>query len=208
MKKNAFTLIELLVVIAIIAVLASIAIPVYGAAQEKARATQDANNLRQLGIGITAYLNDHDDDFFAKASTGGSWAKQLRERYVPAWKAFHSPFDKRPQQETGTVPVSYGLNSKCFDINTSKFSAPSELIIAAPAVDPAPVVKFSGTSDKNVEVRADGGGAKKLGTHQSRNQINALFADTHVKSILYKDYATTAGEQGKRRWEPDSEKQQ
>jgi len=206
MKKTAFTLIELLVVIAIIAVLASIAIPVYGAAQEKSRATQDANNLKQLGIGITAYLNDHDDDFFNKASTGGSWSKQLRDRYVPAWKAFHSPFDKRPQQETGTVPVSYGLNDNCFNENTSKFSAPSELIIGAPALDPTSTVKFSGTSDKNVEIRPGGGGAKKQGTHQGRNQINALFADTHVQSVLYKDFSSTAGEEGKRRWEPDSDK--
>jgi len=206
MKKNAFTLIELLVVIAIIAVLASIAIPVYGSAQEKSRATQCANNLRQLGLGITAYLNDHDDDFFPKQSTGGSWAKQLRERYVPAWKVFHSPFDKRAQQESGTVPVSYGLNAKCFDLNTSKFSAPSDLIIGAPSVDPSPAVKFSGSSDQNVEVRPSGGGGKKYGTHQGRNQINALFADTHVSSVLFKDFSSTAGEEGRRRWEPDSEK--
>ena len=206
MKRNAFTLIELLVVIAIIAVLASIAIPIYGNAQEKSRATQCASNLRQVGIGIQAYLNDHDDDMFPKSATGGAWPKQLRDRYVTTWKAFHSPFDKRPQQETGTVPVSYGINSKCFDVNASKFSAPSELIMGAPAVDPSPVLKFSGTSDKNVEVRPIGGGGKKFGTHQSRAQINALFADSHVSSVLYNDFAKTAGEDGKRRWEPESEK--
>jgi prepilin-type N-terminal cleavage/methylation domain-containing protein/prepilin-type processing-associated H-X9-DG protein len=214
MKRSAFTLIELLVVIAIIAILASIAIPVFGRAQEKSRAVQCASNLRQLGIGMQAYLNDHDDDFFPKSpATGGPWPKQLKDRYVATWKVFRSPFDRisaeRPDVESGaSLPVSYGINTNVFDVNSSKFTAPSELIVAAPAVDPASGdPKFSGLSSANVELPLPSGGAgKKLGTHQNRSLINALFADSHVNSLLYNDFSQSSSEAGKRRWFPDAEK--
>lgn len=61
MKRKGFTLIELLVVISIISVLASILLPAYAKAQEKARQTYCASNLKQLATAVTTYAQDYDD---------------------------------------------------------------------------------------------------------------------------------------------------
>jgi prepilin-type N-terminal cleavage/methylation domain-containing protein len=67
-RNRAFTLIELLVVIGIIAILASIALPAFNKAREAASGAKDASNLKQIGLGMNAYLNDHDDTLFTAAT--------------------------------------------------------------------------------------------------------------------------------------------
>ncbi|MCC6728779.1 MAG: DUF1559 domain-containing protein [Chthonomonadales bacterium] len=60
---GAFTLIELLVVIAIVAILAALIFPVFSRARETARATACLSNLRQIGLAVTAYMQDYDETY-------------------------------------------------------------------------------------------------------------------------------------------------
>jgi prepilin-type N-terminal cleavage/methylation domain-containing protein/prepilin-type processing-associated H-X9-DG protein len=63
-----FTLIELLIVIAIIAILAAILMPVLSAAKKKAAQTTCINNQKQLGIGMSMYVDDNNMAFPGIAS--------------------------------------------------------------------------------------------------------------------------------------------
>lgn len=118
-KKVGFTLIELLVVIAIIAILAAILFPVFARAREKARQTQCASNMRQMGIGVQMYLQDYDETFPLDSHTGTNapwvWIRAI-EPYVKTGLLYRCPtdpsvnFEKPLQGYVTTRKTSYGTN--------------------------------------------------------------------------------------------------
>jgi prepilin-type N-terminal cleavage/methylation domain-containing protein len=197
-----FTLIELLVVIAIIVILAGIAYPTYTSLQERARVTQDMSNLRQIGLATQMYLNDNDGVLFSTDASAGTWMAQLRPKYLPAWKIFQSPFDKRTASEAGTAatPISYGLNgntksgTSIAGLLMAKIANPSAFIVFAPAQSNATTVAFSGTASQAApgvtvyKAASNPGGTATGGTHNSRARINALFADLHTEGMLWSKF--------------------
>ena len=201
-RFNAFTLIELLVVIAIVAVLAGITLPVFSSMQEKARATSDASNLRQLGIGIIAFANDNDEELAESAGDtianvndkvgGVSDTIADQRRVTRIAEVFVSPFDKR-EIKPPSYPVSYGFNDDIFsgaNGDLIQVKSTTRYILMAPAASGSGnVPDFTGTATQPTNVyRKDLTKAIPMGTHGNRKKINVLFADGHVESMSWTDY--------------------
>lgn len=88
MKRKGFTLIELLVVIAIIAILASILMPVFSQARDKARQASCMSNMKQIGTGALLYLQDYDEMY---PSVHNAAYTVLIQPYMKNWDIWQCP---------------------------------------------------------------------------------------------------------------------
>jgi prepilin-type N-terminal cleavage/methylation domain-containing protein/prepilin-type processing-associated H-X9-DG protein len=224
MAKNsylprAFTLIELLVVLAVISILMAMIYPLYTGMSERAKATKDLSNLRQIGIATQTYMNDSDGVLPGSILPAVTWMSQLRTKYTSVWAIFQSPFDKRPRSEAGNdaTPVSYGINAKVYvnnvPISATRIPKPTAFILFAPAQDNSTTVAFQGAGTtaapgvsllgNNNSVTSTPGGVPTGGTHNGRKRINALFADLHCETMSWTAFKSTAPDpDGLNQWTP------
>jgi prepilin-type N-terminal cleavage/methylation domain-containing protein len=210
LAKRGFTLIEMLVAIAIIVLLAAIFIPTLNSAFERAKATKDLSNLRQIGMATQLYMNDNSGILF---STSSSWMSQLynadpppaTSKYISSWGGLVSPFDRPASPRTSSPnnansAVSYGINatSGVIGMSADKISKPSVFIVFAPAQASGSTVNFRGIGNTTSQANLAGSsnvtvlaaatvpnGPAAGGTHSSRLRINALCADWHVESMAW-----------------------
>ncbi|MEO8438780.1 MAG: type II secretion system protein [Spartobacteria bacterium] len=138
MKKNtsAFTLIELLVVITIIAILASIALPVFNAVTERANQTKDLSNAKQVGLGLKLFATDNDGKFPVATTTANDAFAQLVPQYISTEKVFYlaksawtPTAPDEVSSDAGTTLVS-GENNFAYVNNLTDTSNPNFPLIA------------------------------------------------------------------------------
>ena len=99
-KLHAFTLIELLVVISIIAILAGIALPVFGEVQVRGAQTKALSNAKQVGLACKLYAQDYNGNYpyytdpvnrTGEPSTANEALQTLIPDYIPDKNVFSIP---------------------------------------------------------------------------------------------------------------------
>jgi prepilin-type N-terminal cleavage/methylation domain-containing protein/prepilin-type processing-associated H-X9-DG protein len=199
-RTNAFTLIELLVVIAIIAILAAILFPVFAKAREKARQTTCASNLKQIGLAMTQYVQDYDENLPFREITGGQTWKVVITPYLKSSNVFMCP--SNPRSTIGTtddgLPVSYVPNCLSSPPSQSQIGVIGESTTTGAATlaqiaSPSSLIAVLETTWPNTDFMVTNGyySGANGGTGASPSFIyaghtsfsNYLFMDSHVKAL-------------------------
>ncbi|MBC7526847.1 MAG: DUF1559 domain-containing protein [Chthonomonadaceae bacterium] len=163
-RPRGFTLIELLIIIAIVAILAAILFPVFAQARSKARQATCQSNVRQIGMALTMYMQDYDENYALYQSvTKCPWPticgtgqvtvsyfymlqpyskSNLYSQCPDAKKATTSSLSQRLFAE-GRIGygMAYPVPGEIGFSNQSKMEAPSSHILCADAVPDGSVSK-------------------------------------------------------------------
>jgi len=194
--ERAFTLIELLVVIATITILVAIALPAFSGVLERAKATKDLSNLRQIGSATQMYMNDNNNVFPGSATQTWTFQLEQNQKYLSSWRVLESPFDKRSTSELGNAAtaISYGINHNMYAVaavsgNMLKVASPASTFFMAPNYpsatgDPTKIASWPGNATNAPDLPVGGAGETK-GTHSNGQKINVLFCDWHTETLTF-----------------------
>ncbi len=131
-NRSGFTLLELLVVIAIISILASLLYPVITSILDKGKLTQCKNNLRQIGLALNMYAQDH-NELYPRTGASGNTGKALGllfPDYIDDEELFHCKGHADADPVIGEDGLVTG-SSYCYAAYGGNRSCNSKLEIAA-----------------------------------------------------------------------------
>lgn len=179
--RSGFTLIELLVVIAIIAILAAILFPVFARARERARQTSCLNNEKQIGVGVSLYMQEWDDTYPVAAHKDEdqphAWVEQFYQ-YVRTRNLNVCPSDNGFEEEP--------LHTTSYFMNVYFNGG----ITMADVPEPARTIYMGEANEtrKGDHYHPNLGVARmteELSTARHNGGANYLFADTHAKWMKF-----------------------
>jgi prepilin-type processing-associated H-X9-DG protein len=132
--------VEILVVLAVIALLAALLLPVLARTRESARRIACASHLRQVGIALQAYVDDHDGFYpvslltapaetdMEEGESSSDWEDAI-EAYFQSEPIFRCPSDPSPAE---FFEMSYALNASFAAVlHETAITYPAETIVVA-----------------------------------------------------------------------------
>jgi prepilin-type N-terminal cleavage/methylation domain-containing protein/prepilin-type processing-associated H-X9-DG protein len=206
-RRTGFTLIELLVVIAIIAILAAILFPVFARAREKARQTSCLNNIKQIALAMTMYVQDFDEHFMA--CWNGPAVPGVRGETCLGWQHVIYPYVKNaqiaicPSYEANTWEFAPAPNAVGYPwtYRYGTYAANGQIVRARLALaglaKPADTVLATEVYGDNITYTPSQNGAGNY--RNSHNEgANIAWADGHGKWM--KVVTLAAGQNGNTDW--------
>lgn len=202
-RARGFTLIELLVVIAIISMLASMLMPTYSRAREKARTVVCLNNLKQVQGAIQMYVQDWDGNYpmawafwaclpsFGKPMVPNlktavySYVNNNDVFWCPSWKGVYGP-NAWGNPDGGSfdfiVPTatSYEIIGQPASGTTAATSY-NEASLQAPASYPLLFCGSHWTRSLNAHC---GGNDNAFFNNGAQGGTNVCYADGHAKWVV------------------------
>jgi prepilin-type processing-associated H-X9-DG protein len=178
------------VVIAIIAILAAMLMPALARGKTQARSIQCLNNLRQIGLAIGMFADDHNDTLPGSEHTGDTWVSTLIA-YGGTKGIYRCPEDKDPRHIYSYAANDFLLPGEGQTHNTNDYSTipkitvPSETMLQTEYADNYGEVDhfhFSSPEEGGFTPAAFAG---QVAVKRHNEMANYLFVDSHVERISW-----------------------
>lgn len=176
--RRGFSLIELMTVVVLVLVLAAVLLSTVNMGVRSAQQSRCLSNLRQLYTAVQLFAQDNDDLLpTAYLSSGGTWQKVLKDRYIADEQLFYCPSaEYDPLFNSNQVSYGYNLDISAKQapaapsVRRSSLAYPEMLILIGDSVD---------TGKQQYFIAKETNGSVRAGPRHG-GQIQLVHADGSV----------------------------